>query len=76
MTEAKGEIQISLLFPDLHTSCDIPVFNFVCALNVINVHADLVADIRWEVGAVSLHFWEHDSRPEFPIIQKAHGLVY
>ena len=50
------------------TSCDIPVFNLVGALNIVDVHADLVVDIGRKVSAVGLHVWEHDSRPELPVV--------
>lgn len=53
----------------------LPIFNFVSPLHIINVHADFVVDVWWQIGTVATDVGKHDSSPELLVIQEAHGLV-
>lgn len=54
----------------------LPVFNLICPLHIIDVHADLVVDVGRQVGAVGpVDVRKHNSGPEFLVVQETHGLV-
>lgn len=54
----------------------LPIFNLVCPLHIINVHADLVVYVGRQVSAAAMgDVRKHDSSPELLVVQKTHGLV-
>lgn len=54
----------------------LPVLDLVGSLHVIDVHTDLVVDVRREVGAVAASdVRKHDPGPKLLVVQQTHGLV-
>lgn len=64
------------IFSIIRNTCLLPVLDLVCALHVINVHADLVVDVGRQVRRVGLHVRKHYPSPKLAVIQQTHGLVY
>ncbi len=55
---------------------NLPIFNLVCALHIVDVHADLVIDVWGKFSAVGLNVQKHNSRPKFSVVQENHGLIH
>lgn len=51
------------------------ILDFIRPLHIVNVHSDLVLDMRGQLSTVWSDPSEDDSSPELPLIQQLHGLV-
>lgn len=56
--------------------CQVPFFEFVGGLHVLNVHADFVFDVRREAAGVRLEVFKDNGSPEGTILQKLQGSAH
>lgn len=52
------------------------VFDLIGSLHVVDVHADLVVEFSRQLGGIGGDVRKHNPRPELPVLQQHHRLVY
>lgn len=57
------------------TGFNLPILDFICPLHIVNVHSDLVLDMRGQLNTARSNSSEHYTSPELSLIQQLHGLV-
>lgn len=54
---------------------DLPIFDLIRPLHIVNVHPDLVLDVTGQRDTAGANSGEHNASPELPVVQQLHGFV-